>query len=78
MRIKAILILLTIIAATIPAYYLLKYAERKIKPRESLGGLILYLVSGACIIFVFVMAIVELLAWLVIPALAKHFGAPSI
>lgn len=77
MKLRALVIFLFIVVATIPVYYLVKYVERKVKPRESFGGLILYLIFASFIIFLFVVAIILLLTYLVIPVLRELFGGAS-
>jgi hypothetical protein len=61
MRFKAIAILFIILLALIPAYTLNQYLQKKIKPRESLGRLFLYLFSGMLTVFVFVLVLVFLI-----------------
>jgi len=61
MRFKAIIILFIILLALIPVYGLNQWLQKKIKPRESLSRLFLYLFSGMFTVFVFVLVLVFLI-----------------
>jgi len=61
MRWKAVLILFIILLALIPAYLLNQWLQKKIRPRESIGRLFLYLFSGMLTVFVFVLVLVFLI-----------------
>jgi hypothetical protein len=51
MKWKAIIIILIILVSLFPVYLINKYLQRIIKPRNSLGQLFLYLLSGLVLIF---------------------------
>lgn len=59
-KLKALLILLTVIASLIPVYSCLAYLQKVIRPRASLARLLLYLLTALCIIF----AATFLLVWI--------------
>ena len=61
MKWKSIIILFIILAALIPAYILNQLLQKKIRPRESIGRLFLYLFSGMLTVFVFVLVLVLLI-----------------
>jgi hypothetical protein len=58
---KTILVLFFILLALIPAYILNQFLQKVIRPRESLGRLFLYLISGVLTVFVFVAVLVFLI-----------------
>jgi hypothetical protein len=51
------------------ALWLNKYLQRFIKPRESFGRLVLYILSGFAFVFAAVYVSVRLILWLFPPAL---------
>jgi hypothetical protein len=42
----------------IPVYILYKYLQKKIRPRESMGRLLLYLATGSFLIFLYTFLLV--------------------
>ena len=64
MRYKAIVILLIILVSLLPAYLLNKYLQKILNPRKSLGRLILYLLSGLLLVFVYTLLLVFLIKWI--------------
>lgn len=61
MKWKAIAILFIILFSLIPAFSLNQWLQKKIRPKESLGRLFLYLFSGMLTVFVFVLVLVLLI-----------------
>ena len=51
MKFKAIVILFIILVSLFPVYLVNKYLQKIIKPRNSLGRLFLYLLTGFALIF---------------------------
>ena len=64
MRYKAIVILLIILASLVPAYLLNKYLQKILNPRKSLGRLIIYLLGGLLLVFVYTLLLVLLIKWI--------------
>lgn len=64
MKARALLILLIILAALIPAYALNKFLQKTLKSRESLSRLFFYLLSAMLLVFVYTMALVLLIRWI--------------
>jgi hypothetical protein len=58
MKLKALAILFIILVSLIPVYLFNKYLQKKIRPRESLGRLFLYMLSGILIIFTYTFVVV--------------------
>jgi len=58
MKWQALLILLIIIVSLFPVYLLNKYIQKNLRPRESLGRLILYLVIGFLTVFIYTFLLV--------------------
>lgn len=58
MKLRAFVILLIIIATALAIYYLSKYLQKIIRPRESFGKLLLYMGSVLGIIFIVTFLIV--------------------
>lgn len=55
---KALLIMLIIIVSLFPVYMLNKFLQQKTRPRESLGQLFLYLLSGFALVFIYTFLLV--------------------
>ena len=58
MRLRAVVIILIIIASLIPVYSFNKYLQKVIRPKESLGRLMGYLLTGLVTIFVYTFLVV--------------------
>jgi hypothetical protein len=58
MQLKAIAISGIIFCSLIPVYLLYKYLQKKIRPKESMGRLFLYLFAGFAMVFVYTFIIV--------------------
>jgi hypothetical protein len=50
-KLKSVVILFIILISLIPVYLFNKYLQKKLRPRESMGRLFLYMFSGFTIIF---------------------------
>jgi uncharacterized membrane protein YidH (DUF202 family) len=50
-KLKAVIVLLIIITAAIQIYTVNKYLQKVIRPRESLGRLLLYILAAMTLIF---------------------------
>jgi hypothetical protein len=61
MRFRAVVIILIIIASLIPVYSFNKYLQERIRPRESLGRLLGYILSGLLLIFIYTFLLVFLI-----------------
>lgn len=61
MKLKALAVLLILLVSMFPAYLLYKYAQKKIRPKESFGRLMAYFLS----IFIFVFVYTFLLVWII-------------
>jgi hypothetical protein len=64
MRWKAIVILLIILISLIPLYSINKYLQRIINPRNSIGQLFLYMLSGMLLVFGYTFLLVLFIKWL--------------
>ena len=64
MRFKAIIILLIIFLSLIPAYSINKYLLKILRPRESLGRLLLYLLSSMLLVFIYTFLLVLVIKWI--------------
>lgn len=64
MKWKAIVILLIILASLAPIYSINKYLQKILRPRESLGRLFSYLLSGMLLVFVYTLLLVFLIKWI--------------
>jgi hypothetical protein len=58
MRLRAVVIILIIIASLIPVYSFNKYLQKAFRPRESLGRLMGYLLAGLVLIFAYTFLLV--------------------
>jgi uncharacterized membrane protein YidH (DUF202 family) len=57
-KLKAFTILIIILASLIPVYLFNKYLQKIIRPRESVGRLVLYLFCGFALVFGYTFLIV--------------------
>lgn len=64
MKWKAIVILLLILASLIPVYSINKYLQKILRPRQSLGRLFSYLLSGMLMVFLYTLLLVLLIKWI--------------
>lgn len=60
MRLRSLLILLVVILAIIPVYYLYRWLQKQIRPRESAGRLFLFLFANFVLIIVYTVLLVGL------------------
>ena len=60
MRLRALLILLVLILAIIPVYYLNRWLQKKMRPRENAGRLFLFLLANFVLIIVYTVLLVGL------------------
>ena len=58
MKWKAVIILLIIIVSLIPVYSINKYLQKILQPRKSLARLLLYLLSGMLLVFLYTLLLV--------------------
>ena len=58
MRLRALLILLVLILAMVPAYYLNRWLQRVMRPRENAGRFFLFLFANFVLIVVYTVLIV--------------------
>ena len=58
MRLRSLLILLALVVAMIPAYYLNRWLQRVIRPRENAGRFFLFLLANFVLIIVYTVLVV--------------------
>ena len=58
MRLRSLLILLALVVAMIPAYYLNRWLQRVIRPRENAGRFFLFLIANFVLIIVYTVLVV--------------------
>jgi hypothetical protein len=58
MRLRALLILLVLILAMVPAFYLNRWLQRVIRPRENAGRFFLFLFANFVLIVVYTVLVV--------------------
>ena len=58
MRLRALLILLVLILAMVPAYYLNRWLQRVMRPRENAGRFFLFLFANFVLIVVYTVLVV--------------------
>jgi predicted transporter len=63
-KLKALGILFIILASLIPAYYLSKYLQKLLKPRESIGRLVVYMIAVMLLVFIYSFLLVLVIKWL--------------
>jgi len=63
MKLRAIIILMLIIVALIPAYSINKILQKVLRPRESLTRLLCYLLSALLLVFAYTMVLVLLIRY---------------
>jgi hypothetical protein len=61
MKVRALLILLVLVMATVPVYYLTTWLRRVMKPRESAGRLFLFILATFVMIIVYTMLLVGMI-----------------
>ena len=67
-KLRAVLVILVVVILMTPVYILAKYFQKVIRPGESLGRLLLYLIACLALIFVFSFLIVFLIKTIFQPA----------
>lgn len=63
-KLKAVAILFIILILLIPVYLVNKYLQKKLRPRESGGGLMLYVLAVLVLIFGYTLLVVRLIGML--------------
>jgi hypothetical protein len=58
MKLRSLLILLVLVAAMVPVYYLNRWMRRAMRPRESAGRLFLFLMANFVLIIVYTVLVV--------------------
>jgi hypothetical protein len=58
MRLRSLLILLALVLAMVPAYYLNRWLQRMIRPRENAGRFFLFLFANFVLIIVYTVLVV--------------------
>ena len=61
MKVRALLILLVVVAAMVPLYFLNRWMKRVMRPRENAGRLFLFLMANFVLIIVYTMLVVEMI-----------------
>lgn len=59
-KLRSILVLLVIIVSLIPVYLVNRYLQKIIRPRQSMGRLLLYVLCAFLIIFIYTTLVVLL------------------
>jgi len=60
MKLRSILILLFLVAATVPLYYINRWLQRVMRPREAAGRLFLFIFANFLLIVVYSVLVVGL------------------
>jgi hypothetical protein len=68
MRVRSLVILLILLLSLLPAYYLNRYLQRVLRPRDSAGRLFLFLLAN----FVFVIVYTVLIVGVIIRVFPPH------
>ena len=58
MKLRSLLILLALVLAMVPAYYLNRWLQRMIRPRENAGRFFLFLFANFVLIIVYTVLVV--------------------
>jgi hypothetical protein len=58
MKLRSLLILLVVVAAMVPVYYLNRWMRQVMRPRESAGRLLLFLMANFVMIIVYTVLVV--------------------
>jgi hypothetical protein len=58
MKLRGLLILLVLVAAMVPVYFIHQWMKRVMKPRESAGRLFLFLIANFVMIIVYTVLVV--------------------
>jgi hypothetical protein len=58
MRVRSLVILLILLLSLLPAYYLNRYLQRVLRPRDSAGRLFLFLLANFVFVIVYTVFIV--------------------
>jgi hypothetical protein len=58
MKLRSLLILLALILAMVPAYYLNRWLQRKLRPRENAGRFFLFLIANFVLIIIYTVLVV--------------------
>jgi hypothetical protein len=61
MKLRALLILLVLVVAMLPVYYMNRWMRRVMRPRESAGRLFLFLMANFVLIIVYTMLLVGMI-----------------
>jgi hypothetical protein len=61
MKVRALLILLVLVATMVPLYYLNRWMKRVIRPRENAGRLFIFLIANFVMIVVYTMLVVGMI-----------------
>ena len=61
MRVRSLIILLVLVTAMVPVYYLNRWLNRVMRPRESAGRFFLFLFANFVLVIVYVVFVVGLI-----------------
>jgi hypothetical protein len=61
MKVRALLILLMLVAAMVPVYFFNRWLQRVIKPREHVGRLFIFMLANFVIVVVYTMLVVGMI-----------------
>jgi hypothetical protein len=64
MKLRSLAIFLIILFSLMPAFYMIKFLQRKLQPRESFLRLMFYLLSSFALVFVYAFLLVWAVAHL--------------
>jgi hypothetical protein len=65
MKVRALLILLMLAAAMVPIYYINRWLQQLMKPRDNVGRLFLFMLANFLLIIVYTVLVVGLIVRLI-------------
>jgi hypothetical protein len=57
-KLKAFIILIVVLVSLIPVYLVNKWLQQKIRPKQSFSRLLLYILSGFALVFIYTFLVV--------------------
>jgi len=61
MKSRSLIILFILLFSLTPAFFINKFLQKKIKPRQSFGRLLTYILSALCFVFIYTFFMVMLI-----------------
>lgn len=62
-RMQRVLVMVFILLSLVPAYYLNAWLQKVIRPRQSFGRFMLYLVVSLALVFAYTFLVVTIISW---------------